>query len=568
MKFTSGLAAFALAATTLAAQPASAATPVPPTQLAADWSAGQLADGLVMGQYGADVGLTVDAGLAFDALGRTADANRVADAIADRLVTSDEVPYGYVSSDEYDWQPPYDFVQVGYYANATAKAAAFAQRLGRDAATAYPDVDLIAQLETLTGPDGVIADDSSFDNYANTIGQAFAVEALTAAASEEASAATDALLAQQCPAGYFRFDLDAAACSADTAGVAPDTTALVVLSLLESGDTSTEVTSAITEATAWLQSVQLANGSFEGDASAPGSNSNSTGLAGWALGDAGRTASAAKAAAWVRSMQVADAGACVSQAPTGAIAYNADDLAAARAAGIAGNATIQDKWRRAAFQAAPVLRWAPAATTPLSISTPATAVEKSSVTATVRGLAAGEQGCVSLGGDARRVVGTGADLAVAFTLPAGAAAHTFTLATLGGSTTATTTASLTPVVAVPPVTPVPTVAAKVKIAKVEKVRKNRFKVALVCAEAAPCAGKIKVRTATKVAVDGLKKKKVVRVSEKRYSLVAGSKKQVSLRLTKTARALVADGRLKVKSIATARGGDRVVTTFSLKSARG
>ena len=153
MKFTSGLAAVALAAATLAAPSASAATPVPPTQLAADWSAGQLTDGLVMGQYGADVGLSIDAGLAFDALGRAADASRVADAIADQLVTSDEVLYGYVSSDEYDWQPPYDFVQVGYYANATAKAAAFAQRLGRDAATAYSDVDLIAQLETLTGPD-------------------------------------------------------------------------------------------------------------------------------------------------------------------------------------------------------------------------------------------------------------------------------------------------------------------------------------------------------------------------------------------------------------------------------
>ena len=77
MKFTSGLAAFALAATTLAAQPASAAPPVPPTQLAADWSAGQLTDGLVMGQYGADVGLSIDAGLAFEALSRTADADRV-----------------------------------------------------------------------------------------------------------------------------------------------------------------------------------------------------------------------------------------------------------------------------------------------------------------------------------------------------------------------------------------------------------------------------------------------------------------------------------------------------------
>ena len=160
MKLISGLAAVALAATTLAAaQPASAATPVPPTQLAADWSAGQLTDGLVMGQYGADVGLSIDAGLAFDALGRTADADRVADAIADRLVTSESNPYGYVASDEFDNDGN---LVDGYYANATAKAAAFTQRVGRDAATAYPAVDLIAQLETLTGPDGVIADDSVF----------------------------------------------------------------------------------------------------------------------------------------------------------------------------------------------------------------------------------------------------------------------------------------------------------------------------------------------------------------------------------------------------------------------
>jgi hypothetical protein len=108
----------------------------------------------------------------------------------------------------------------------------------------------------------------------------------------------------------------------------------------------------------------------------------------------------------------------------------------------------------------------------------------------------------------------------------------------------------------------------VKIAKVEKVRKNRFKVALVCADAAPCAGRIKVRTATKVGVDGLKKRKVVRVSEKRYRVAAGSRRQVSLKLTRTARALVADGRLKVKAVATARAGDREVTTFVLKSARG
>ena len=113
-----------------------------------------------------------------------------------------------------------------------------------------------------------------------------------------------------------------------------DTTALAVISLRESGIGSTKVAAAVSLATQWLESVQLPDGSFDGDASAPGKNSNSTGLAGWALGEAGRTASAARAAAWMRGLQVADPGACATQAPTGAIAYNADDLVSGRASGL------------------------------------------------------------------------------------------------------------------------------------------------------------------------------------------------------------------------------------------
>ncbi|WP_322919711.1 prenyltransferase/squalene oxidase repeat-containing protein [Nocardioides renjunii] len=565
MKLTSGLAVVALAAATLAPS-AAAAAPVPPTQLVTDWIGTQLTDGVALGSFGADVGLSIDAGLALDATGRSADAARVADAIAGRLVSSPTNPYGYVQSDEYDSDPPYDFTQIGYYANATAKAAAFTQRIGRDAATAYAAVNLVDQLEDLTDDTtGVVGDDSSFGDYANTIGQAFAAEALTVAGSPEASDATAALLAQQCPAGYFRFDLDAAACAADATGVAPDTTGLAVLSLLESGNTSPEVTAAIAEATAWLESVQRADGSLEGDSSTPGANSNSTGLAGWALGRAGRQASAAKAAAWVRSLQVADAGACASRAPTGAIAYNAADLTAARVDGIAGNATVRDTWRRASFQAAPALLWAPAASTSLGVSAPVTAVEKSTVTVTVRGVAAGEQACVSFGSDARRVVGTGSDLAVAFTLPAGAAAHTFTVATLGGTTTATTSATAVPAVppAVPPAAPM---VGDLDVSRTEKVRKNRFKVDLTCESAQPCFGKLTVSTAGKVRLG--KAKKVVTVARRSYAIAPGAEKKLVLTLTKPARKLLARGTVKVKAVQTASGARRAVTTFRLKAAKG
>ena len=67
-------------------------------------------------------------------MGDTAGPSTSATALAGTLVTSDDFPYGYAASDEYDWQSPYDFVQVGRYANATAKAAAFTGRIGRDPA--------------------------------------------------------------------------------------------------------------------------------------------------------------------------------------------------------------------------------------------------------------------------------------------------------------------------------------------------------------------------------------------------------------------------------------------------
>jgi hypothetical protein len=550
MKLTSGLAAVTLAAvtlgtTTLAAQPAGAAASVPPTQLAGDWISSQLTNGVALGDFGADVGLTIDAGLAFEAMGDATRAGAIGDSIAGTLVTSDGFPYGYASSDEGG--------TTGRYANATAKAAAFTGRIGRDASTAYDSIDLLAQLEDLTDDTtGVIADDSSFGDYANAIGQAFAVEALARSGSDEAAAATEALLAQQCPAGYFLFTLGSTAC-ADVPSA--DTTALAVIALRESGIGSVRVAGAVSLATQWLESVQLPDGSFAGDASAPGSNTNSTGLAGWALGEAGRTAAATKAAAWTRGLQAADPGACPTQAPTGAIAYNADDLASGRTGGLGAKTGV---WRRATFQAAPVLRWAPPAPGALGLTAPASAVASSKVDVVVRGLAAGEQGCVTFGTTQRLVTGTGSDLAVSFDLPATVpATHTFTVTTLSGAQSATTR------VAAPPPVPAPVVG-ELTVAKVEKVgRHNRFKVAVACDGAVACAGKLKVRTAGKVErADGTLTRLVVAKSA--YTVAPGRTARVTLQLTKPARAVLGKKRIRVVATQTARGAEPVATKFWLR----
>lgn len=554
MKLTSGLAAAAIVASVLAPSSVSAAVAPDSTVapgLAADWITTQLTDGIAEGDFGADVGLSIDAGLALDAFGRDAGAAAVADGIGGRLVTSTDVPYGYVSSDEYDFQPPYDFQQVGYYANATAKAAAFAGRVGRDPRTAYASVDLVAQLQTLTDDaTGVIADDSFYGDYANTIGQAFAVEALTRAGSPEAAKATDALLAQQCPAGYFLFTLGSTAC-----GEVPsaDTTALAVISLRESGLGSARVAGAVSLATQWLESVQQADGSFAGDASTPGSNANSTGLAGWALGLSGRTAAATRAAAWTRGLQAADPGACATQAPTGAIAYDAADLAAARSGGLGTKAGV---WRRATFQAAPVLRWAPAAATPLAVSAPASAAAGSTVTVTVRGLAAGQHGCVTTGSTKRLVTGTGDDVALAFTLPATApASHTFAVTTLEGARSATTTVAA-------PAEPAPATGDLVVANVVTVGRANTFKVAVACDGPAPCAGKLKVRTARKVVTESGRKVRLV-VAKSSYSVAPGDTEKVRLTLLKPARKVLGS-RTRVVATQTTAGADPVSTKFWLR----
>lgn len=525
------------------------------TNASATWLTGQLQGGLLIGSFGPEIGPSIDAGLAFDAVGRPADAATVANAIAPSLVTTENGEFGYARSTEYDFETG-DEIQVGRYANATAKAAAFATRIGLDPSTYYSDIDLVTQLEDLTSDGtGLIADDSSFGSYTNTIGQAFAAEALTVVESPEAAAATSALLQQQCAGGYFRFAFGASACAAaDEPDL--DVTSLAVLSLVNSGNTGKAVTDAISDAAAWLATQQAADGSFAG--SDLGTNANTTGLAASALakaGDAASAASATKAAGWLRGVQIADLVPCATTlaADNGALAPTPGALADARKAG-AIPAGQRLSYAFATAQALPALASVPAGTGPLTVSAPATAVEKSIVTVTVAGLGAGESGCVSFGSLAKPVTGTGGDVKVTFDLPAGATAHTFTLTTLAGSQQAVTNATLIPTPEV----------GELKTSKVEKVKRNKFKLAVTCDDTEACDGTIVVRTTRKVKVGDKRARKLLVAHKKSYTVTPGGTEKVLFRVRKPAQIALESGRIRVKAVQSAAGADTFVTKFWLR----
>ncbi|WP_300644788.1 prenyltransferase/squalene oxidase repeat-containing protein [Nocardioides sp.] len=343
------LTASALAVSAIA--PASAARAgAAEEKRAVQWLAGELGpDGLMVNEEFAftDVGLSIDAGLALLGAGRKgAVARDIATAAAGEVES-------YTQGGEFD--------PGAVYAGATAKLAAYTVLTGGDP-TDVGGTDLVAQLEGVTadaGPSaGRIADQSDFGDFANTIGQAFAATALSRAGSSEAGAAVEFLLAQQCADGYFRlsFTADAAAedqsCDADGGQPSVDTTALVLTQLLEVRGVGSEASLAISRAAGWLESMQAENGSFPTGVEGEASNSNSTGLAGWALAEVGSCGKARKAARWVKRLQVAPKH---SETPLdqeiGAIAFDRAAFRAGKADGI----TDRDQWRRATAQATAVL---------------------------------------------------------------------------------------------------------------------------------------------------------------------------------------------------------------------
>ncbi|MFC5179239.1 hypothetical protein [Nocardioides taihuensis] len=335
-----------------AATPAQAGPAPGSAESAADWLVAQTnAEHLVHNdQFDFDdYGLTADIVLGLDGLGLASYAAPMADALA-----------GHVD----DWTT----YKRQVFAGSVAKAVVVAQENGYDP-TSYGGVDLVSRLEARVSSDKPIVgrvEDKAPDDYVNVVGQAFATQALGVAGSDRAAQVRGYLLKQQCSAGYFRLNLPGKAkqdqsCDAGSrTGIsAPDTdaTALAVLSLqaLPAGATTTKVRAAITDALTWLKRRQKDNGSFGGGTSTEASNANSTGLAGWALGEAGACRAADKAAAWVSKLQVpADQAGPLVDDP-GAIAYDRAAFDSAVGTGITVEA--RDQWRRASAQAAPALQY-------------------------------------------------------------------------------------------------------------------------------------------------------------------------------------------------------------------
>jgi hypothetical protein len=327
---------------TLSAGPAHAGDPAAQS---ARWLNKQLTDGLVHNdQFDFDdYGLSIDVGIALGELELPQSAKQVSKAVAKNI---DSYTTGV------------DFGSNDIYASPTAKAAAFAQVTGANPKN-YGGVDLIARLGKRVANKAPIVgriQDKGADDFANVIGQAFAVQALTTARHKKAGKATTFLLDQQCKAGFFRLNFtpdktaDDQTCDGDKRkNRAPDTdaTALAVLSLMEDPTPSKTVRAAINRAVAWLVRSQADNGSFGGGTSTEAPNANSTGLAARVLASRGECAKANKAVSWLGKLTVNRV-----SGENGAIAYDKAALATAQD-GISD--AERDQFVRATAQAAPAL---------------------------------------------------------------------------------------------------------------------------------------------------------------------------------------------------------------------
>lgn len=397
--------------------PAAQAEPVnPEAGAAATWLADQLTEDGVF-----------DSG--FDALGSTIDFGlslRQTDPESPTLATLREGVEGALESYIGTAEEP----QSG----RIAKAAYFFQELGVDIAEQdVAGVDLLDRLESVVGDDGRLG------SYEDVYGQSFAAAALHAAGSAEADAATDALVGFRCEgAGWGYDDFSSGECVS-----AADGTAYTLLALLPQADgaeADPEVVTAVDGAVAWLEDNQKTDGGF-GDwgvnNNGTTSEANGTGLAAWALGAAGETAAAERAAGWIADHQLArPAGCATSPVPgeEGALAYDDSNIESAITNGI--TETDLGTWTFAGAQALAGLshlgeRPASAAT----LSAPTGYVHAGTpISVKVTGLRPGLQACLTGAGRSQWVVGSET---VRTTLPRGTARHVVRLTHADGATSRT-----------------------------------------------------------------------------------------------------------------------------------
>ena len=393
----------------LRAAKATVGTDSTPSTIAAEWIAGELTNGLMAGSAGPDFGLTIDTGMAVSTVaGQGATVAAINAALEPRV--AEYVGDGTKES----------------YAGPLAKAAAFA-RTAKKNPTSYGGINLITRLEERTADvpadptaepqaaafAGRIFDKSEFGNYANVVGQSYAVRALTLARSTEAGAARDFLLKQQCASGAFRLNFDKAdvpnqSCTDGVAGseADPDATALAVINLVESGDTSAPVAAALAKANTWLADRQRNSGAIRSAGTGAQINTNTTALGGYALGLLKNRDAALKAALWVRKNQPVDKYKCRTALTkdTGAVAFRKDRATSSKTTGIPAGA--RDEWRRATAQAILGLQFAPDSRDKLkivSVRKEARAGER--VQFRVFGLAPSESACMQVKGDFFRVKG-------------------------------------------------------------------------------------------------------------------------------------------------------------------
>jgi hypothetical protein len=292
-----------------------------------------------------DYGLTADTVLGLKAIGgHRPDVTRARKALARHV-------------------DDYTTFQTDRYAGPTAKLLVVAQQTGANPRH-FGGVNLVKRLVARVATDGPIRgriqDRSTSGDFANSIGQIFAVRGLLKAGNPTGADALRFLLKQQCGRGFFRLDFNADTTSPDQGcgkGDAADTdvTALAVVELARVSNGRPALKGALEDAVRWLKRNQNPSGSLGGAGPTSAPNANSTGLAGWAFLTVGKCGRAREAAGWLVELQVrGDLSGTPLAGERGAIAYDRAALKAAKQDGI--DKTTRDQWRRATAQAAPALR--------------------------------------------------------------------------------------------------------------------------------------------------------------------------------------------------------------------